>query len=179
MVEGINNVRVIRRVSRLPRSEQIFVRRQDAAITRERQRPPIEIGEDILEQRAIPKGTFPGATLPERIVYKKLDQLVGHDKVSFQRDEFGGRNILGGFVIDFLVYITNPPICIEVLGAYWHQSATEYRDLERALVIQQLGYEYHELHEMDIYQSDERLEQLLEPILGNRHVTRGAFENGI
>ena len=165
----------IRRISRLPKSEPIIVRRTDADITRDRQRNPIEIGEDPLEQRAIPRDWFAGATLPERIVYKKLMEMVGEDRIIFQRSEQGGRAIIGGFVIDFLVYVTNPPILIEVQGMHWHQPKDAFRDIERALVMTSLGYEYNEIWEDDIYQSDERLEDILGNIL-NRWIVRGPNE---
>jgi len=175
MGRALKGISKIRRISRLPQKERTIVRHTDADITRDRKRPPVEIGQDPLEARAIPKGVFPGATLPERIVYKKLTQLVGESNFIFQRSALGGRAILGGFVIDFLVYITNPPILIEVQGMHWHQPKDAYRDLERALVMSSMGYEYHEIWEDDIYSSDERLEQILGDIL-NRWIVRGPNE---
>lgn len=171
----MKSIRKIRRIARLPKVPRNFLRFQDAPITKNRRLQPIEFGDDPLEQRAIPKDRFPGATLPERIVYKKLAQLIGEDKFIYQRSEFGGRAFIGGYVLDFVVLVRQPPILLEVEGQYWHQKKDEYRDIQRATVMVALGFEYHEIWEYDIYQSDENLERILRGILDRYAVTRVAY----
>lgn len=156
----------IKRISRIPRAQRIVVRRDDMPIARGRRGRPIEWGEDPLEQRAIPKEWFPGATLPERIVYKKLMQLIGEENFIFQRSINGGRNIIGGYSIDFLVTIIQPGIAIEPIEDFWHQEKDKWRDIERALVLTKLGYEYYEITNDQLYPSDEVLEDRLMEILG-------------
>jgi len=161
----MKNIRKMRRIARLPKRPRKMIRREDAPISRNRKKESIAWGDDELEQRAIPKSRYPGATLPERIVYKKLTELIGEDKFIFQRAEGGGRAVIGGFVLDFVILVRDPPILLEVAGTYWHQAKDQYRDLERALVMQGLGYEYYELGEQDIYISDMHLETILRSIL--------------
>jgi very-short-patch-repair endonuclease len=169
MPEGINNIRVIRRISRIPKRPRLYVRTQDMPITRDRRGRPIEFGVDELESRAISPNRFAGATLPERIVYKALEKMMGDDsEFIFQRTELGGRNFLGGYVIDFVIPNPEPPLALEVLGDYWHQADRRYGDEERAYVLFSLGYEYAEVWEHDILHSGERLERILFQILGNR-----------
>jgi len=168
-MKGAKGVGVIRRVARLPKNPHVYKRYEDAAIQRGRKGRPIEAGDDPLEQRAIPKGSFPNATLPERIIYKKLQQMnVGF---SYQRAEGGGRNIIGGFVVDFVITDFGVPgIGLEVFGEYWHQAKDQWKDLERAFALARLGYEYYEISELDVYQSDEHLESILRDIFSRRKV---------
>ena len=163
---GIKSIRKIRRVNRLTSSPRVFVRHTDIPIVRDRRVRPIEAGEDPLEARA---SKIPHATLPERIVHKKLAQLLGgEDKFVFQRTEGGGRLFIGGFVLDFLILDTLPPLVIEVLGDFWHQAVRRFADEERALTVISLGYAYAEIWEHDIYASDQLTEQILRDIIERR-----------
>lgn len=160
--------RKIQRIPRLPRRKRIFTRYGDRPITRDRRLRPIEIGIDPLEARA---ANVEG-TLPERIVYKKLVQLVGEQYISFQRLEGGGRNILGGFVLDFLITDRFPPLVIEVLGDFWHKPSRAFADAERMMAVTNRGYGYFEIWEHEVYHSDELTEKLLSEALGNRGLNR-------
>lgn len=133
-------------------------------------------GPDPLEQRAT-QGI--DAPITERIVYKTLAQMVGTGNFVWQFDIQGGRQVfksifaggtlVGGFVIDFVVLNREPPLAIEVMGAYWHgagDSAT--RDLARKVAVNQFGFDYAEIHEADIMSSQDHLERVLLQILGGR-----------
>lgn len=167
-MEGINNIPVLRRISRIPKRPRLYVRTQDLDIVRDRRQRSFEAGEDPNEARAISPNRYPGATLPERIVHRTLTRMMGGEHFIFQRSELGGRNFLGGFVIDFIIPNPEPPLALEILGDYWHQAPRRYSDMERAYVLFSLGYTYAEVWEHDILHSDQRLESILADILGNR-----------
>jgi very-short-patch-repair endonuclease len=158
----------VRRVPRIPKDPRIYLRFEKLPIVRDHQRPPVEFGDPELEQRAIPPDMFPGATLGERVMYKKLWQLIGQNAFVYQKAEFGGRNIIGGFSIDFVITDRMPLIALETTNEYWHRAEFKYHDLERALVLQGLGYRYEEVPEFDIFMSDEHLELILLDILGGK-----------
>lgn len=162
MVEGINSIRIIPRKSRLPRTARVFVRNQDIPVVRDHRRDAPEFGEDPLEARAISPDVFARATLPERIVYKKLSQLIGEENFIFQYSQLGGRNLIGGFLIDFLI---EPNIALEVLGSYWHKAFERWADEERAVVVASRGFEYHEIWDWEIYMGDSYLEEWFRRVL--------------
>lgn len=171
---AINSIRAIRRHSDLPDSPEIHVRYTPVNVVRDRRRRPNEVGPDELEARAIDPNLFPGATLPERIVYRKLQQMLSGDhKFIFQRAANGGRTHIGGFVIDFLLIDRVPEVALEVLGSFWHQAEDRYTDQERALAVTSEGFRYHEIWDYDIFMSDEHLEAILTPILERRSGFRG------
>ncbi len=163
-IDSISNIGMIRRVSRLTSTPRVFVRSEKVPITRDHRPRTIEFGANTLEARAI---ALPGATLPERIVYKKLVQLLpgGLSDFLFQRTEGGGRTRIGGFVLDFLIIHPLPPIAIEVLGDFWHQAKHRFADEERMLAVLREGYHYGEIWEHDIYASDALTEQILWDII--------------
>ena len=167
---GIKSKRGARQASQLPRFPRKYGKTNTENVLRDRRRKPPEFGPERLEGRAMPKtGTLKLATLPERIVYKKLSQMLkGTKKFIFQREELGGRNFIGGFIIDFLIVDRPPYIALEILGDYWHQAYEKQADLERGLAVQKEGYLYHELWEHDVYESDEQLERKLSVILEGR-----------
>ena len=169
-IKPIKSLRGRRQASQLPKMPSTYIRTTTDKVVRDRRRPTIQFGVDELEQRAVPKeGALGTATLPERILYKKLSELYkGTSRFIFQRTERGGRNLIGGFIIDFLLIDRTPNIALEVLGDYWHQAYEKQADLERALAVTRAGYTYHEIWEHDIYESDEKLETILYGIMGNR-----------
>lgn len=165
----VNSIKKIPRAKRVSPAPRVYTRSQDQPILRDRRRRPVEAGEDEFEARAISPNRFAGATLPERIVYKKLAQLFQSENAFiYQRSALGGRNFLGGFVIDFVIPSPEPPLALEVLGDFWHQAQQQYSDAQRALTLLSLGYDYEEVWEHDILHSDERLENILRTILGGR-----------
>lgn len=159
---AINSLRVIQRMRELPRNPRIWTRYRETVVGRDRRRAPVEFGQDELEARA--QQDIVG-TLPERIVYKKLQQLVGANNFLFQRTEGGGRNILGGYVIDFLVTDRIPPLALEVQGTYWHQQADGASNFERQLAVTRLGYTYAEIFDTEIYHSEEYFEERMRQLL--------------
>ncbi len=170
-VKSLRRKSIIRRVARLSSNPRVFVRNDLVPILRGRRPRRIEIGElDPLETRAISKSRFANATLPERIFFKALSTVMqGEEGFIFQRDVGGGRNFIGGFVIDFIIFDRVPNVAVEVLGSFWHQAANRFADEERALAVISRGFEYHEVWDYEIFQGDVFLEELiLERILGRR-----------
>lgn len=150
-------------MARLSNKPRVFVRNELIPILRGRRPRRIEIGElNPLEMRAIPKNRFALATLPERVFFKSLATVMqGEQNFIFQRDVGGGRNFIGGFVIDFLIIDREPNIAVEVLGSFWHQAAQSFADEERALAVISRGFEYHEVWDYEIFQGDVFLEELI------------------
>jgi len=172
-MKSIKNLRGKRQAAQYPQFPRTYVRTETEKVIRDRRRSSPEFGDSVLEQRATSKETLPTATLPERIVFKKLSEMLrSNNKFLFQRIERGGRNLIGGFIIDFLVVDRSPPIALEILGDYWHQAYEKMADLERELAVKREGYSYHEIWEHDIYISDEYLEKILYTILGGRIISR-------
>tara|TARA_R110002020_G_C16016198_1_gene751574 strand:- start:73 stop:600 length:528 start_codon:yes stop_codon:yes gene_type:complete len=169
-VKSLKSLRGRRQASQLPKFPRTYIRSQTQTVLRDRRRKPIAFGVDELEMRAAPKeGALYNATLPERIIYKKLQEILrGTSQFIFQRVERGGRNLIGGYVIDFLIIDRTPFIALEILGNYWHQAYEKQSDLERSLAVQRAGYAYHEIWERDIYISDEYVENFLLNILGQK-----------
>ena len=164
----MSSKRGLSRIPRISRSPRIHIPTTDVRIPRGRRRASIEFGLDPLEARAIAPGLFPGSTLPERIVYKKLMEMIGEENFVFQWSEGGGRtgfNFVGGYLIDFVIIDHEPYIALEVLGNYWHRLSNRWADAERALEIISLGFQYEEVMESEIYQGDQYLEMLLSRIV--------------
>jgi len=171
-IKSLSSKRGTRQAAAYPQFPRKYVRTATEKVIRDRRRSAVEFGDDPLEKRATSLSVLPLATLPERIVFKKLSQMLrSNSKFLFQRIEKGGRNLIGGFIIDFLIVDREPAIALEILGDYWHQAYEKMSDLERELAVKREGYFYHEIWEHDIYQSDELLEQLLFEILGDRIVS--------
>ncbi|MFZ2470649.1 MAG: hypothetical protein WAW52_01780 [Methanothrix sp.] len=78
--------------------------------------------EDII---GMVQGTIPDSK-NEWFVALALDKL-GID-YSYQVPLYGGRNVRGGQVIDFVVYHPRS-IPVFIQGAYWHKAATESEDI--------------------------------------------------
>lgn len=169
-LKGLKGLKSKRQASQLPKFPRQYIKRGTDTVLRDRRRKPPQFGPEELEARAMPKtGMLALATLPERIVYKKLSQMMqGTKRFIFQREELGGRNFIGGFIIDFLIIDRTPFIALEILGDYWHQAYEKQADLERQLSVQKEGYIYHEIWEREIYESDENLENKLNVMLEGR-----------
>jgi len=169
-IKSLPSKRGRRQASQLSKFPRTYIKTETETVLRDRRRKPPEFGPDKLEARAVAAtGALERATLPERIVYKKLTQMLqGTHKFIFQREELGGRNFIGGFIIDFLVLDKQPYLALEVLGDYWHQAYEKAADLEREMAVKREGYIYHEIWESEIYISDENLENKLLVILEGR-----------
>jgi very-short-patch-repair endonuclease len=156
-----------RQASQLNVRNRTYLKTSTDKVIRGRRRSAVEFGSDELESRATPKSQLGElATLPERIVHKKLVQLLhGSHNFTYQRVDKGGRNFINGFIIDFVVIDRLPLIAIEVLGDYWHKAYEKAADLERQIAVTRAGYDYFEIWEHDIYKSDEVLENILVKIL--------------
>ena len=75
-IKPIKSLRGRRQASQLPKMPRTYIRTTTDKVVRDRRRPTIQFGVDELEQRAVPKeGALGTATLPERILYKKLSEL--------------------------------------------------------------------------------------------------------
>tara|TARA_X000001036_G_scaffold383890_1_gene377566 strand:+ start:1579 stop:2094 length:516 start_codon:yes stop_codon:yes gene_type:complete len=165
-LKGIKSLRGKRQASQMSKFPRIYVKSQTGSVLRDRRRTKPEFGIDELESRAS-QGFY--GTLPERIVHKKLTEMMGGPhKFAFQRTDLGGRNFIGGFVLDFVITDKQPFLCIEILGDYWHQAYEKQADLERQMVVQREGYLYHEIWESEIYIGDTWLENKLNEILAGR-----------
>lgn len=86
-------------------------------------------------------------TLPEWYVYwylTKKEKLTVDLEFSFQSSLFGGRQALGGLVIDFLIIdrFFPPGLVINVQGEFWHRltSSQRAKDLLDGIRLRQRGY---------------------------------------
>jgi len=169
-IKSLSSKRGRRQASQLSKFPRTYTKTATETVLRDRRRKSPEFGPELLESRAVAAtGSLRLATLPERIMYKKLTQMLhGTHKFIFQREELGGRNFIGGFIIDFLILDRQPYIALEVLGDYWHQAYEKASDLEREMAVKREGYIYHEVWESEMYTSDEYLENKLNVILEGR-----------
>ena len=104
---------------------------------------------DPLEAAALQGAT---GTLPERIVQRWLES-AGH-LYQAEHWEMGGRLVLGGAVVDFVVYDLAPqPVVLRVMGEYWHGElpGRQARDDEQAQRLRRMGYLVVDLWESAIY----------------------------
>lgn len=122
-------------------------------VTVERYSYPREPGvrEDPLEKRA-KQGVI--GTLPERIIWKWLEDR-GYS-FTVQQAELGGRNQVGGAVVDFIVWdYAGKPVAIRTMGDYWHGPAfpnRRNRDDAQAGKLRARGYLVCDLFESEIYE---------------------------
>jgi len=76
------------------------------------------------------------ASKPEYVIGITLEKM-GID-FKFQTEFTGGRDIRGGFIADFLIFV--PSIIISVLGEYWHYALNRTAsDILQALGVQSIG----------------------------------------
>ena len=110
-----------------------------------------KLGEDPLEMRAVPKSQLKG-TLPERIVYKSLVDLIKLNPnvdFTFQSSQAGGRIELGGLVADFLFPIMK--IVIQVQGPTHNIFIRIKKDSEQQDLLADMGYRVFEIEDEIIY----------------------------
>lgn len=94
-----------------------------------------------------------GGSFPEYLVYRELRRQrmeEGRDFI-FQANELGGRNRLGGAVIDFeLPYLK---IAGRVQGEYWHLSSRQARehDIIQALLLEGKGWTVVDMLAEEVY----------------------------
>ncbi len=82
------------------------------------------------------------------------EKLVEGRDFEFQSKLFGGRQILGGLVADFLLHDRFPPgLIINPIGYYWHRYSTQLRadDMLDRIRLMQRGYTVVNIHEQDLY----------------------------
>lgn len=99
--------------------------------------------------RAVFKGSF-----AEYKIFKELERRGWRqdEEFSYQSPLLGGRQELGGAVVDFIIYITTPRLAIRVQGEYWHfnrgfdQRGEDIIQKER---ITNLGYDVVDILERD------------------------------
>jgi len=119
--------------------------------------------EDVLEKAAIRSDI---GTLPERIVWKWL--LDQDHLFTYQLAELGGRDVVGGAVIDFVLYSFGQKVTIiRVQGEYWHGPTfpqRQRRDDEQYYRLHAMGYAVCDLWENDIYDAvrEKRLTSYIE-----------------
>ncbi len=109
-------------------------RMRHPAILHKNKRPIV--GQSAQEARAVPSSLVFGS-LPERILWRTLDNAgIAFD---FQSSMQGGRAMLGGMVVDFLLH--DRKVAIRVQGTLWHTGLEgEARDMEQAQVLAKLGW---------------------------------------
>lgn len=129
-----------------------FVRPQAWWMTIHRRGPhQPKIGEDELEQRAVPKSLVKG-TLPERILYKALVQnlhMIPGIDFTIQTSLQGGRIELGGIVADFVFPILR--LVVQVQGPTHGGFLRSRKDTEQELALADMGYTVVAIEEELIY----------------------------
>lgn len=154
MFKAIRKVREVPSLADLPELGEAKARRPVQVEIPRAPRAPVGRVEDKLEKAAVQS---PVGTLPERIVWK---WLLDHDyQFEYQLAELGGRDVVGGSVIDFVVYgVGLKRIVIRVMGTYWHGPKfpeRQARDDEQFIRLHALGYAVCDLWEHDIYDAVE------------------------
>lgn len=109
-----------------------------------------KMGQDPLEARAVPFEAIRGS-LEERIVYKEL--LRRKISFDFQSSMQGGRQELGGIVVDFIIFHLN--VAMRVQGTIWHTGAEAVArdEIHRALLENQ-GYHVWDIWDWQIHDKD-------------------------
>jgi very-short-patch-repair endonuclease len=116
---------------------------------------PLGISSQMSTQARLENMAMQGVvgSLPERIVWRWLED----ERLLYQaqKAEMGGRTVIGGAVVDFIVYgFMGKPVILRVQGGYWHGPAFSDRstsDDEQAGRLRSLGYHVVDLWEQDIY----------------------------
>lgn len=104
----------------------------------------VQIPGDPDEARAMPESVVSG-TLPERIVYLELIKrgyVEGID-FTFQSAKEGGRNELGGLVVDFVLEFHR--IALQVQGPTHDTFIRKAKDREQASILASMGFTMLEL----------------------------------
>jgi len=85
----------------------------------------------------------------ERLVFGWL--VRQHIPFAYQVNVLGGRQVPGGAVLDFVVYLRQPPTVLRIMGAYMHRQPTQaYNDMIQRTVLEDMGYIVIDLWEEDI-----------------------------
>ena len=94
-----------------------------------------------------------GGSFPEYLVFRELRRQRLEEGVDFifQANELGGRNRLGGAVVDF--ELINVKVAGRVQGEYWHLSSRQARehDIVQALVLGGKGWTIVDMLAEEIY----------------------------
>jgi very-short-patch-repair endonuclease len=110
-----------------------------------------QVGVDQLEARAVSKNSLRGY-LPERVVYKWLvvsGHMVSGWDFTFQSSQEGGRQELGGAVVDFLFPFKK--LILQVDGPTHDQFLRKLKDEEQAQWLVDMGYTIYHITMEDIY----------------------------
>lgn len=84
------------------------------------------------------KGQVPGS-VQEWWIAQSLDKLQLEYFYQFQ--VFGGRQLAGGQVVDFLVLVGGAWVALQYYGGYWHKGELKGNDkLEEQALIAEFGY---------------------------------------
>lgn len=104
----------------------------------------VKIPGDPDEARAVPEHVIPG-TLPERIVYLELVKrgFVEGIDFTFQSSKEGGRNELGGLVVDFVLEFHR--IALQVQGPTHDTFIRRRKDDEQESILASMGFTMLEL----------------------------------
>lgn len=125
--------------------------------------------QDPNEARAVPESVMPG-TILERIVAKRNWYLYGPPGPTSWTSQYMESlpdNVVGGIRIDFIYWLTDPPLALEPQGLYWHDPFAGYGDATRAFIVQSYGYRYAELSEAEILGStDTALDARIQSLVG-------------
>lgn len=160
---GFQPMKQLSKYSDIEKKRQ-YLRLKKRPVIRGRELRYPRVGMDADEQRAAQN--IEGSIL-ERIVYKKLQEILGPEGVAWvsQRGIGGGRVFKGGYVLDFVVEQPRR-VAVEVQGAFWHGANVEWKDAFRALAVMADGYEYVELLEWEIRAGDQFLEETMRRKIG-------------
>ena len=115
----------------------------------------------LTEREALSAGPFE-ASAAERAVYGWLQR---HNiPFAFQVPVMGGRLIPGGAVLDFVIYLSYPPLVIRV-QSYWHTDPAQVElDALQKAVLEREGFRVEDIWEwetMDYIQMSRRLFELI------------------
>ena len=125
----------------------------------------LRVGEDLRTQ--LSEGPL-DASPAERAVY---GWLVRFDvPFAFQIPLMGGRRIPGGAVVDFIVYLENPPLVIRVMS-YWHMREDEIQvDKTQKELLESEGFRVEDIWEWETVDWHSLSAKLEEILFGNRAV---------
>ena len=80
------------------------------------------------------------------------------------------KNSFGSLKLDFVYYLTLPPLVLEPQGLIWHDPFSDYLDAARAFTIEGLGFRYAEIFEDEILApaTDDQLDERIKQLVGGR-----------
>lgn len=158
-------------VSRIRPVKPIRLDKAPFVLRRRGIRIPLDRTEE-LERRAVSKLAVYG-TLSERIVWKEFRRR-GFD-FDFQSSLLGGRQILGGKVADYIVYLPYGPVIVRVQSFAFHSGwAARRKDKEDKAILETLidpytqkNYVVYDLWEDVIFEAERLAEWIDRNLLGN------------